>query len=107
MFFFDLDCLPLCVDNFWKIITFEEPNQPELWKTALKYRNLFSMTSKILDSYRWVFTVFTSVSVDSSACSFLFTSATVRIPFDTLPRCGAEAIQRSHIWRSTLEIGAV
>ena len=31
-------------------------NQPELWKTTLKYKNLFSLTSKILGSYMWVFT---------------------------------------------------
>ena len=28
-----------------------------MWKTTLKYTNLFSLTSKILGSYMWVFTV--------------------------------------------------
>ena len=36
-------------------------------------------------SHSWIFT---SVSADSSACSCLFTSATVRIPCYTVPRCG-------------------
>ena len=29
----------------------KELNQPELWKTTLKHKNLFSLTSKILGSY--------------------------------------------------------
>ena len=33
-------------------------NQPELGKTTLKYTNLFSLISKILGFYIWVFTVF-------------------------------------------------
>ena len=48
MFFLDLECLSLYVlvvqyfcqwlhyDNLWKIRTFEKPDQPELWKTALR-----------------------------------------------------------------------
>ena len=36
---------------------YEPSNQPELWKTTLKYKNLFSLPSKILGSYMWVFTV--------------------------------------------------
>ena len=69
MFFLDLDCLPLYVlviqyfcqwlhyDNLWKIRTLKEHGHAELWKTTLKYKNLFSLTSKILGSYMWVFTV--------------------------------------------------
>ena len=34
-----------------------KPNQPKLWKTTLKYKNLFSLTSKILGFYMWVSTV--------------------------------------------------
>ena len=34
-----------------------KPNQPELRKISLKYKNLFSLTSKILGSYMRVFTV--------------------------------------------------
>ena len=45
-------------DNLQKIKNFLEPNNYELWKTTLKYKNLFSMTSKILGSYMWVFTLF-------------------------------------------------
>ena len=29
----------------------KELNQPELWKTTLKHKNLFNLTSKILGSY--------------------------------------------------------
>ena len=48
MFFLDLECLSLYLlvvqyfcqwlhyDKLWKIRTFEEPNQPELWKTTLR-----------------------------------------------------------------------
>ena len=70
MFFLDLECLPLCIstvvqyfcqwlrhDNLWKISTFQETNQTELCLTTLRYKNLFSLTSKILRSYVWVFSV--------------------------------------------------
>ena len=50
-------CQWLHYDNLWKIRTFKEPNQPESWKTTLKDKILFSLTSKILGSYMWVFTV--------------------------------------------------
>ena len=42
-----------------KIRTYLEPNQPELSKTTLKYKNLYSLTSKIIGSYMRVFTVCT------------------------------------------------
>ena len=38
------------------------------------------------------FWILTSVSVDSSRCSYLFTSGTVRIPVDAAPKCGTEII---------------
>ena len=47
-------CQGLYYDNLW---TYWESNQPELWKATLKYKNLFSPTSKILASYMRVFTV--------------------------------------------------
>ena len=73
MFFLDLECLPLCINGTGNIsangYTMTTPkkkknllrtnrNQPELGKTTLKYTNLFSLISKILGSYIWVFTVF-------------------------------------------------
>ena len=68
MFFLDLECCHFVLvvqyfcqwlhyDNLWKIRTFKEHGHAELWKTTLKYKNLFSLTSKILGSYMWVFTV--------------------------------------------------
>ena len=47
-------CQRLYYDNLW---TYWESNQPELWKTTLKYKNLFSLTSKILASKMRVFAV--------------------------------------------------
>ena len=59
----------LCISDtiFLPMVTLRQPlknmnqlrtyNQPELWETTLKYKNLFSLTSKILGSYMWVFTV--------------------------------------------------
>ena len=49
----------ICIGGtiFLPMITLWQPNQPGLWKTTLKYKNLFSLTSKILGSYMWVFTV--------------------------------------------------
>ena len=73
MFFLDLECLPLCIYGTGNIsasgYTMTLPlkiknllrtnrNLPELGKTTLKYTNLFSLISKILGSYIWVFTVF-------------------------------------------------
>ena len=57
--------------------------------------------------------IFTSVSVGSSPLSFLFPSATVRIPVYTAPRCSAELSppppprkqNLSDVLRSTSEIG--
>ena len=46
--------------------------------------------------------IFTSVSVDSSSLSYLFTSATVRIPGHTTSNCGTEAIR----YVTLQEIGA-
>ena len=40
-----------------KYESFKTPNQPEWWKTTLKYKNLFSLTYKIPGSYMPVFTV--------------------------------------------------
>ena len=71
MFFLDLDCLQLWIKNisstiFLPMVTLWQPlknknllrpNQPELWKTTLKDKILFSLTSKILGSYMWVLTV--------------------------------------------------
>ena len=68
MFFMELDCLPSCISNtiFLPMVTLWQPlknnnlkehSHAELWKTTLKYKNLFSLTSKILGSYMWVFTV--------------------------------------------------
>ena len=37
--------------------------------------------------------IFTSLTVDSSSLSYLFTSATVRIPVHTTSNCGTEAIR--------------
>ena len=49
----------LVVQYFCRSYTWTtEPNQPELCKTTLTYKNLFSLTSKILASYMGVFTVF-------------------------------------------------
>ena len=50
-------CQWLHYDILWKIRTFQQPDKPELWTTTLKYKNLFSLTSEILGSYMWVFTV--------------------------------------------------
>ena len=36
-------CQRLYYDNLW---IYWESDQPELWKTTLKYKNLFSLTSK-------------------------------------------------------------
>ena len=68
MFFLDIDSLPLCISStiFLPMVTLWQPlknknllrpNQPELWKTTLNDKNLSSLTSKILGSYMWVFTV--------------------------------------------------
>ena len=72
---------PLCMRStiFLPVVTLHQPpknknplrtNQPELWKTTLKYKNLFSLTSKILVSYMRVFTVLQfSPSIKLSPCS--------------------------------------
>ena len=65
MLFLDLECLPLCISStiflpmvtLWQPLKNKNPHKPELWNTTLKYKNLFSLTSKILGSYMWVFTV--------------------------------------------------
>ena len=53
--------------NLWKTRTcFKEPYQPELWKTI--YKNLFSLTSKILGSYMRIFIVFQAKTIDQIYC---------------------------------------
>ena len=39
-----------------------------MWKTTLKYKNLFSLTSEILASYLWVFAVFAVAKRDYGIC---------------------------------------
>ena len=45
------------------------------------------------------------VSVVSSPCSYLFTSASVKIPFHAAPKC--DTLNLTDMWRSTFEISSV